>query len=451
LRVRWICFAILFFINAGYFLLTPPFQAPDEFAHFRRIEQLSEGKIRGKIQNAQSGDDLPQVMSEINSFSDLPFRPDNKITLERLKKNFALSGEISKNDSVFAAFPNTSLYPPISYLPQIVGAIIGRHLHFSILTTYYLERFFCSFFVLLSALVLFGLARRHGISWPIFFVGFVTPMGFFLVNSTSADAVIILLSVAFGVFTAIASKESRKIWWSFSLLSVTLLSICKFVYLPLSVVALPGIIRAGCFKRREKYFFGVLFFLLPLTTATIWLAYTSKVYIPLKAGIDPGESLKYLFSHLFEMVPALVVDVLRELKETFRSAIGILGWLDTPLPRFTYQIYFVVGLFLLFTKSKVEGEKKDWVAALSFAGAYFGSLLFIYLSLYLSWNLPGSIRLEGIQGRYFLPLVVAFAFSPFRFALSAKAYRYGSVAAFNLILFVHIGALLGLYHRYWTV
>jgi uncharacterized membrane protein len=444
LRIKWLILVVIV-INAGYFFVTPAFQAPDETRHFERIFQLSDGSLLGEKRGDESGWVLPKAV--VN-----PFHPDRKTTFSEVKETLAASPSLNEQtlaDRAFCSFPNTVLYSPVCYLPQIAAAVLARVVHTTVLTSYYLERLFSISFVLLTSFLLFFLARKYQLDAATHFLALFTPMAVFLANSISADSVIICLSIGFGVFSAIASKSPQKFWWRASLATLVLISICKFVYFPLGLLVFPSLVRSPSLNKTERRVFLALFSFLPLIFAFAWLSYVQPIFVPSRIGVNPGESLKYLFAHFPTLAPSLVRSVIDNLHNDLRTAIGFLGWLDAPLPSFCYKFFCLAAFILVFTKSKEAPTVSGTLSALSFLGAFLGTATLIYFSMYLSWTIPGSTQIEGVQGRYFLPMAMAFAFSPFRIGISPKLHRYGSIAAFALILMVHLGALSALYYRYW--
>ena len=86
--------------------------------------------------------------------------------------------------------------------------------------------------------------------------------------------------------------------------------------------------------------------------------------------------------------------------------IGQLGWLDTKLTFWSLLMSF--GAVMLATFS-IRGTRQFTLrtlqirlAAAVIAAAIIGAFSTI---LYLTWNIPGAPIIEGIQGRYFMPLV----------------------------------------------
>ncbi|OAS20123.1 DUF2142 domain-containing protein [Methylobacterium platani] len=85
------------------------------------------------------------------------------------------------------------------------------------------------------------------------------------------------------------------------------------------------------------------------------------------------------------------------------GAIGIFGWIDRPLPAAVYAAWGagLVGLVLLCGRS-LRLRRAD-LALLGTAALVTAWL--VALSQYLSWTGVGEARIDGPQGRYFLPLV----------------------------------------------
>ena len=86
-----------------------------------------------------------------------------------------------------------------------------------------------------------------------------------------------------------------------------------------------------------------------------------------------------------------------------REAVGVLGWLDTPLPN---PYYALTGLVLLaaFRGSRAPGSF-DARRRAAVAGLVAAAVGAVFVLQYLSWSPIGSRTIEGVQGRYFLPLV----------------------------------------------
>jgi uncharacterized membrane protein len=87
--------------------------------------------------------------------------------------------------------------------------------------------------------------------------------------------------------------------------------------------------------------------------------------------------------------------------------VGVLGWLDTPLPRGYYPV--AVGMLGIAAGTAILGTQGHRIAPASTVGIVAGvmlSALGMFILSYLTWSVPGSTTVEGVQGRYFLPLAL---------------------------------------------
>jgi uncharacterized membrane protein len=83
--------------------------------------------------------------------------------------------------------------------------------------------------------------------------------------------------------------------------------------------------------------------------------------------------------------------------------VGILGWIDTPLPRLVYYTYYPV------LSAVVLGDNQPTVSMslssrLTALVVFMISLLGILTSLYLTWNRLQAPIISGLQGRYLIPI-----------------------------------------------
>jgi Predicted membrane protein (DUF2142) len=61
-------FSIVFILGIAFAVLVPPFQSPDEFNHFYRVYQQSEGHFWGEIDSTKTklGGYIPQSLINIS-------------------------------------------------------------------------------------------------------------------------------------------------------------------------------------------------------------------------------------------------------------------------------------------------------------------------------------------------------------------------------------------------
>ena len=104
--------------------------------------------------------------------------------------------------------------------------------------------------------------------------------------------------------------------------------------------------------------------------------------------------------------------------------IGQLGWLEVTLPNSYYAAAWVALLVAFIASLPVAGETSrpagpDRRSIMLAASAVTCTILGLFAIQYLTWTAPGSALVEGVQGRYFIVVVLPAA--PFlRFVLPAS-------------------------------
>lgn len=133
-------FAALFW-GITLLFLVPPYQVPDEPAHFYRAWQVSLFDFKPEVRNNRLGGELPVSLQDFYStIMVTPGDKEDKLTGTMLEA--ASKIKLNPEQTKFYTFPNTALYSPVPYIPQAIGIGIGRVLKLSPLAVFYLARLF---------------------------------------------------------------------------------------------------------------------------------------------------------------------------------------------------------------------------------------------------------------------------------------------------------------------
>jgi uncharacterized membrane protein len=172
--------------------VTPPFQAPDEPAHFLRAFALSEGRLLSNNTGEGTGSRLPTSLRRLFelSMADVTFQPDRRFEAARLRTALAIRLEAA--DRAFESYPTSSVYTPLSYLPQALGIAVARTVADRPLLLFYSGRLVS--FGLVTALVYLALLKLPALRW-FGCVLAMAPMALFLRASLSADALCFALAL----------------------------------------------------------------------------------------------------------------------------------------------------------------------------------------------------------------------------------------------------------------
>jgi hypothetical protein len=91
-----------------------------------------------------------------------------------------------------------------------------------------------------------------------------------------------------------------------------------------------------------------------------------------------------------------------------RELVGVLGWIEFLLPPRLYQLwYWAIPLAFLADVAKPQGSREapGWFNNLLVAVAIIASVFALYDVQYLSWTPVGAAAVDGVQGRYGIPIL----------------------------------------------
>ncbi|MGO3518277.1 MAG: DUF2142 domain-containing protein [Acetobacter cibinongensis] len=355
---------------------------------------------------------------------------------------------------MFFAFPNTVIYAPITYIPAALTVTIGRHTHMSILQTSYVIRLVNGFISISLCAIGIALARRGAL-----ILAFIAslPMTIAVSASCSQDGILIgLVILATGIlsrFDKLTDLRTRN-WVLLSLL-FAVLSVSKPTLLFLSLIP-------AAFIFNKKKLLAALPFLLSVVSVVLWSQIgikPVKVQFLAEQGASDSGQVHWILTHL-TAIPALAYNTLKDSGRGYvLQGIGVLGWLDTPLPPWFYLSILVIfpAIILVSVSPFLRKETLPQTKIVS-AITIISTLLCIgsvFLSLYIIWTVVGWPRVEGVQGRYFLPIIplLALLFPQLQqggHVVPAFFYNQAIVAAFCLYLAVDAGVMIPtLSNRYW--
>lgn len=381
-----------------------PFQAPDEPNHFFRAYQISEGRFFSERINNKAGDRLPASLPDaVYPFQNSPAHRSIKVERESLAS--ALQAPLKEQEKMFVSFPNTAINFPLCYAPQAAGIYAARICGLSPLEMMYAGRLLSLWVWVLFMCAAIRLTPVF--KWVMVLVG-ILPMHLYLAASLSADTMINGCAV---LFVALVLRErfnpksplTPGKQGGIALLAAAL-CVMKLVYAPFVVLlfVIPAS-RFGSNRKRIVFIFVVLG--LSFLAIMLWGLEIKRVYVPLNGSSMP-EQLVYILSSPWNFLCVLVRTVQEQSAAYFYSFIGVLGWLDTWLPRWIYMTYFPVLVAVSVLAPAGEGQALRLWEKGAFLAAGLLSFFLIHVAQYLTWTKAGAAAVNGIQGRYFIPLVV---------------------------------------------
>lgn len=441
--------AALWFSVCLMTLIMPPFQNPDEPAHFLRAEQISRGHPIGyRYSEFKSGGEAEiNIGAAFTPFSPIFGKREIKFTSGMLAQADAVhwSGELVEQN-----FPNTAVYPPFFYLPSATGILIGKAAGLSILDTLYLSR-------LLSGLCAMALGTAGILvadrAAPLLFAVLALPMGLSLMAAVSQDGPMIgLAALAAAICLRIVRNGVPPFRHAVAVLTLalTLIGMARPPYAALALLplALPGVAPA------TRWLSALT--VLGLTVAWVCFATVMAQVALDRTNFMPDAALqvRLLLDNPYRIVSVALDTLSGRGNGYLNEFVGQLGWLDVGIPRWFHKVAWIVlaaGLLGgLPQSSQIGGRQQNllwtWIvaAALALGGAVAG----IFGIQYLTWTAPGDAMVDGVQGRYFL--VAAMILATFPAAAAVPRDRAASLTRLSWLM-VTVFPLVTLPVMIWQV
>ena len=413
---------LLFSLTFGAVLLerTPPLEVPDEYNHFYRAYQVSEGvalplKATGDVPNyetteyGRTGGMLPANLREIEDPPDAPFPATARSVSQRLQRMSKTT--IDPQKRAFLSFSNTALYSPLAYLPQAAGIFLARTFSRSLLVLFYAARMAN----LLVSVAVTWLAIRTLPAFKHLLVALaLTPMAIFMMPTVSADA--LTNSVAF-LFVAYLLRlachgDARLTWREFLPLFflAALLSWVKPGYATLALLYL-GVPPQRLNGRLAYWLRFAQLLAVTALCGGAWACLVGPTYTPPSDSWYAPAKLQYIAGHpLFLGEYTLSIFWPSMIAYLVRQFVGCFAFFDTPLPLWFVGLHCLslsaVAILLRLPPAQQFGLRLRLASGAVFLIGYWLLLLLVYIS-----STPaGSLQLF-VQGRYLIPFGPAFFLS----------------------------------------
>lgn len=391
--------------GVAFLLLIPPFQVPDEYEHYYKAWDVSDGNlIPEKIEN-KAGVYVPEsvkIMTD-NVYQKWKFFILNN---QKMDMEYLLNLPLESNNNIFVDISKYAVvtYSPIPYMASALSIAVGKAFNLSPLILLYLGR--------LGNLILwlFVICLAIRIT-PIFKWGFLAiallPMTLFQAASLSADGLAIALSfliiaifLKFSLDESIKKINTKQILILFSI--ILMLGLTKLPYILLIFLFFLIPTRKFGNKKKMSLIFGFIF-LSTLLIIGIWNFMVNGLYMPLDPGVSFKDQLFYVLMYPFDFIQALLNTSSKYAADFPILSIGSWAYLDTPLPNWIYGIYFLaIFLISVFDNNSIKINFRQRYIIL---GLFLLITCSIFLLEYLTWTYVGAQVVHGFQGRYLIPIL----------------------------------------------
>jgi uncharacterized membrane protein len=396
--------------------LTPPLEGPDEPAHFLRAYGISIGEIVPMTTDEQGRKGLfvparlhqgyavfERALFKLGKAKDFDYR---RVWAEYFHVSPTRDDQ---SPPVFQLYWGSEGYAPVAYLPQVAAALLARLAGFDFVGTLSLMRL--AGLAAMTAVTAYAIAIAGRLGWTFLLIAML-PAALYGRSVVSADGAAVACTMVITALCLRAATSNQGRPWERSLF-MTLCVLSKppqlaFVLLEtmtrrfrewpghwrtLALVALPGLVLA------PLWVFAVS------GDAGAWRIFYNTNMPPEHFSV--GWKLRFMLEHPLHF-PKAVITSLRWTRDYWLQLIGILGWLDTWLQFWVYPIVTLALAAVCLVPLEAERSTRLRIALVSAATA-FAYWLTIYLIFFMIWTPIAAIEVEGVQGRYFLPMLPALA------------------------------------------
>lgn len=426
-----------------FVFLVPPFWVADEPSHFRRAYDVSRGHLWPEVVHTSPGGayaagtvgaELPRSLLVLEH--ELPAGPGATSRPATILRSLRVP--LAPDDRLFVDFRGTAWAPFLPYAAPALAIAVGRWCGAGPLLLLYLGRL--ANLVASSLLIALAIRRFPTGRWVQMLIA-LTPMAITLRASLSADAAAFTAACVFVALVAEASSGSRPLRrgdLAALIGAAAALALTKLPYVPL--LLLPLSIPAERFSARSRPRFLIPYAAVALAAVLFTIVCWQRIPVAMRPSVDPATQMRSLVAQPLSVLQVLAHDVAQSWLLYLMEAIGaLLGWLDIGVSPIVIDadLFLIVLLLLLDVEaSGLPSRRQRWLLLISVTTVALGVLV----SQYVTWTEPGH-ELQGVQGRYFLPIAPATAWLLQPRSLAGRRSLAGAgpwLAAFTAALFAFV-------------
>jgi uncharacterized membrane protein len=381
----------------AFSIIAAPFQVPDETAHLERADEIS----RGTMVSGRLGGTVDGGLVEIGAlYQDMHFNPEVKQTVALAREAGAIRW-LGPKDHV--NFQGIAQYGPFLYVPQVIGLLFGRLTGISLARTLVATRLINGIAACIISFVALSICRRGR---ALMFVTLLLPMTLQQFGSVSQDALLISLSILAVAMASRALAEQRPGGTAEFAIFVFIVVATTLARPPRFALAF---LAPAFFRRRDPAWRSKgLIAALAVGTVVFW----TRILMGLTPPVPPNFSLSGQFHRLLSdplLLPEVAANTFAyQAHWLIATVIGTLGWSDTPMPNW----YYASAAVVLAISSIAPGNRGAVLWPGTMALLTFVTLLgAVCAALYITWTPLGMATIQGMHGRYILPVLPLLAWT----------------------------------------
>lgn len=421
--------------------LVPPFQSPDEDSHFKKAYVMSKGQIFSTVEDNVNGFDLPtNMLITINQYNEMMGNRDAKVNYSDIVISDRLGDDFGATEHVNFSTVDTS---PFAHLIQAIGIIIGK-IFWNVFRDGNGSTVYLLYFARLANLIFYIAVLAYAIKiTPVLKKTMcalaLMPMSLALAASCSYDA--ILISFTCLSFSYIMNIILKKNEWELDRKNMLIMIVLAFVMFAIKpycalIYLMLFFTPKEKFKDNKDYIKKIVVFAFSIVGLYILFRIPGIINASkLASNASSGNSLSPL-SDPVAFIKLVFANIFYQKDYYLATTVGVLGLIDTYIPSAVTFLYTVFVAVMAIVEMSCSEYKINWMIKVSVILIALISLIGIsYVMVGWSVNIDSNYTFEsnmisGIQGRYFIPLLVPIGliFSNMRL----KKYRV--INSFDILL-----------------
>ncbi|MDR1386037.1 MAG: DUF2142 domain-containing protein [Propionibacteriaceae bacterium] len=448
----WFFFVVGTIFGLAMAVFIPLGNTPDENSHMARAYEVAHLRLMAEKTDGMVGVVMPASLvdpvARTDAGQDVRAQPGLKFSFAR-GLSFLISTPLNKDDVVFRPTGGTATYSAVSYIPQAIAVRVGLAANLPPGSIYLLAKLFTLF-------VHAGLGFLTIRLWPVkpWALAAILLLPMMVAQSVSPGADAMTLSLA-GLLMALVlrlrlTKDGPKLS-AWALIGLGALGTASALTKPVMALfpVLFWMIPDGRLRPGRSIVIKMSLIVTPILLSAAWLL-ISQATVGAQAtshGHDMGGQIDYLLAHPLAAILVFVRTWYTDFSvTTLRSMAGTFGWMDTDLPVSWVIVVFIAMTSYLVCYRRRPPMLEKWPRAFLAAWA----LVLLYgtsMALYIGWTPPGHPLIEGVQGRYLLPMLfLLLPVSPDLARLRRRGYAMLTKTTPILLLVVSMVYIIGRYY-----
>ena len=377
-------------------LVIPLGRGNDEPAHFYREYGIASGEILAKNQ-------ILAPVAFKNTFKKI--HSDSRMYNKPYLSVFECNEEIDYNDENYVWIATTAIYHPIQYIGTTVGIFLAKLITRNPVIFIYLGRLSN---IIISMVLLYNAIKMMPFGKKILLTISMIPITMEGFSTLSSDGFTIaicfffiayVLNLAFNKNVKILSKK-QKIF--IGILSC-IVSCCKIVYFPLILLVLM-IPKEKYGGLSEKIKNNILVIFLAVLINITWLIFGFSILVS-RGGESGSQMILEAIKNPIKFGQMVLYTISNNSNKYLLGAFGNqLEWGEHVYGTSFVIVFIALTIFVTITDESIKNKflNKQKILLGIIVVIIIG---LIFCSLYVQWTQKESPEIQGIQGRYFIPIM----------------------------------------------